>query len=251
MNIRKVTLITVLSILLAFSNTAHSQDRMEMVYFDNFPPFSWSEKDGTMRGVLVDVMNEIAGSKMGITLSHQGFPWARAQQMVKEGEADGFVTVPTLPRQEYTYTCKEEVIMSKMVIFVKKGSDKTKEIKRAQGISDLKELSMIDYVGNGWGEKNLKGFRRHLAPKTDNVFQMLAGNRGDLCITDSMVGRYTLKQLSLQDQIEEMPLVLEQVPFVLCVQKDSKYSDIIEEFDARLREARESGRLQEIYDKYR
>lgn len=247
----RITILATLSAILALSSVVYGQEHMKMTYFNNFPPFSWAAEDGTMKGILVDVMDEIAGSEMGISLSHEGFPWARAQQMVKEGDADGFVTVPTPSRQEYTNVGKEDVIMSKMVIFVKKGSSKSEEIRAAKGLSDLKELSVIDYVGNGWGDRNLEGFKRHLAPKMDNVFQMLVGDRGDLCITDSVVGWYTLKQLGLQDQVEEMPLILDQVPFVLCVGKGSKLSDITENFDARLRTARETGKLQKIYDKYR
>lgn len=249
--IARATALTTLSVLLSISSVAYGEEQMKMTYFNNFPPFSWSAEDGTMKGILVDVMDQFVGEEMGIPLSHQGFPWARAQQMVKEGDADGFVTVPTPARQEYTDTGKEEVIMSKMVIFVKKGSSKAEEIRAAKGLSDLKELSIIDYVGNGWGDKNLEGFKRHLAPKMDNVFQMLVGDRGDLCITDSVVGWYTIKQLGLQDKIEEMPLVLDQVPFVLCVRKGSKYSDIVEKLDAALKEARETGKLQQIYDRYR
>nr|WP_321501661.1 transporter substrate-binding domain-containing protein [uncultured Dethiosulfovibrio sp.] len=249
--IAKLTLLTALWAMLTITTAAYGQEGMKMTYFNNFPPFSWSDENGKMQGILVDVMDEIVGSGMGISLSHEGFPWARAQQMVKEGDADGFVTVPTPARQEYAETGKEDVIMSKMVIFAKKGSDAAEELKNAKSLSDLKEMSIIDYVGNGWGDRNLEGFKRHLAPKMDNVFQMLVGDRGDICITDSVVGWYTLKGLGLQDQVEEMALVLDQVPFVLCVGKNSKHAGIVEEVDRRLKEAREDGRLQAIYDRYR
>lgn len=249
--ITRTTILATLSAILAISTAACGQEKMRMTYFNNFPPFSWSAEDGTMKGILVDVMDELVGTGMGIPLSHQGFPWARAQQMVKEGDADGFVTVPTPARREYTDVGKEDVIMSKMVIFVKKGSGKSGEIRAAKGLSDLKDFSIIDYVGNGWGDRNLEGFKRHLAPKMDNVFQMLVGDRGDLCITDSVVGWYTLKRLGLQDQVEEMPLVLDQVPFVLCVGKGSKFSGVVEKLDAALKEAKAAGKLQEIYDRYR
>ncbi len=248
--ITKLTLLTALWAMLTLT-TAYGQEPMKMTYFNNFPPFSWASEDGKMQGILVDVVDEIVGSEMGISLSHEGFPWARAQQMVKDGDADGFVTVPTPARQEYAETGKEEVIMSKMVIFVKKGSEAATKLRNAKDLSDLKEMSIIDYVGNGWGDRNLEGFKRHLAPKMDNVLQMLVAERGDLCITDSVVGWYNLKQLGLQDQVEEMPLVLDQVPFVLCVGKNSKYVGIVEEVDRKLKDAREDGRLQAIYDRYR
>lgn len=248
--ITKLTLLTALWAMLTLT-TAYGQEPMKMTYFNNFPPFSWASEDGKMQGILVDVVDEIVGSEMGISLSHEGFPWARAQQMVKDGDADGFVTVPTPARQEYAETGKEEVIMSKMVIFVKKGSEAATKLRNAKDLSDLKEMSIIDYVGNGWGDRNLEGFKRHLAPKMDNVLQMLVAERGDLCITDSVVGWYNLKQLGLQDQVEEMPLILDQVPFVLCVGKNSKYVGIVEDVDRKLKDAREDGRLQAIYDRYR
>src|SRR4051812_13057315 len=68
---------------------------LRIVYFDNFSPFCWVNEKGDMQGLLVDTLNEALGQRLNLSLQHNGFPWIRAQQMVKASVADAFCTVPT------------------------------------------------------------------------------------------------------------------------------------------------------------
>lgn len=67
----------------------YAQHNMKVVYFDNFAPYSWVDKQNKqVRGLMIDILNEAIQSRMGINLSHEGYPWKRAQSLVKSGKAE-------------------------------------------------------------------------------------------------------------------------------------------------------------------
>ncbi len=229
---------------------AYAQDTMRMVYFENFPPFSWREDD-QMQGILIDVVNEAIQVRMGIPVSHVGYPWARAQKMVRDGEADAFVTIPTLERKEYTQVSSEPVIITKVTLFTNVNHERMEEFKNIKVIPDLKSFMLVDYTGNGWAHENLAGFNVDWSSHMDNVLHKLAHNRGDLFVQVSQVTHYTIKRLGLEDIIVEIPTVLDSATFNLCIGHNSPFIDIIPNFDEIMSDMRNDGKLQEIYDKYK
>lgn len=67
---------------------------LKLVYFDDFAPYSWRDEQGRMRGLMIDVMDRVA-AQMGLRVRHEGYPWQRAQKLVRMAQADGFVTIAT------------------------------------------------------------------------------------------------------------------------------------------------------------
>jgi len=51
-----------------------------------------------------------------LTIEHIAVPWARAQQMVRTGKADGMVTTATPARLEYTYKSQNSVFCSLLLL---------------------------------------------------------------------------------------------------------------------------------------
>ncbi len=244
---KKLIFIIILSF---FSTPVFAQDTMKLVYFHNFPPFSW-EENKQMQGILIDVVTQALHSRMGISVTHKGYPWTRAQKMVKVGEADAFVTVPTPKRKAYTEISKEPVVVAMFRLFVKVGNSKIEDLKNVRKVSDLKEFSMGNYMGNGWADKNLAGMDVDLATTLDITLQKLVKGRFDVWPGVSQVARYRIKELGFQDQLTELPNIIDSSTFNLCIGKISPYVNILPKFDETLRKMREDGKLEEIYDKYK
>ncbi len=228
----------------------YSQDTMRLVYFNNFPPYSW-EENNQMQGILVDVLTEAIQNRMGISVFHQGYPWARAQRMVRDGEADAFATVPTSERQEYTVISEEPVIVTRISPFVNRNNPRMDALRQITKISDLQEFTLGHYTGSGWAENNLKGMEVSYAPTLDSTLMMLAMGRFDVFVDASLVIQYRIKELGLKEQIVELPNALDQETINLCIGKESSFAYIVPLFDETMREMREDGKLQEIFDKYR
>jgi polar amino acid transport system substrate-binding protein len=227
-----------------------AQDAMKLVYFNDFPPFSWEDGNGRIQGILVDVLSEAIEKRMGIPVSHSGHPWVEAQEMVKNGGADAFSTVPTPERREYAEVSKEPLITAANRMFVFMGNPKIEAIRRVRQVSDLKPFELMDYLGNGWARENLSDFHVKWLPTIDKVLLELAKGEGDLFVQVSPVARYKIEELGLKDEIIEMPTALDSASFFLCVGKKSTHLNILKGFDEAIRQMRGEGKLQEIFDKY-
>ena len=132
-------------IFLSYTVPAFAQGTMKIVYANNIPPFFW-ESDGQMHGILTDVLTESIQTRMGIPVTHRGYPWARAQKMVKDGDADAFATVPTPERRTYAEVSGEPVVVATFTLFVKAGSPKTEDLKNVRKTSDLKGFKIGHYL---------------------------------------------------------------------------------------------------------
>ncbi len=242
--------IFILFAIVLFSTSAFAESPMKLVYFKNYPPFSW-EENNRMKGILIDVITEAIQNQMGIQVSHEGYPWARAQKMVRDNNADAFVTVPTPERRSYTEISAEPVILATFTLFVSKKNKHMKALQDVTTLSELGNFSLVHYIGSGWAKKNLGSMIEYWTPTLDKALFLLAKNRYDVFIDTSQVVRYNVKKLVYQDQIVELPNIIDSASFNLCIGKKSAHVNILPKFNATIMEMKKNGKLQEIYDKYR
>lgn len=223
---------------------------LKMVYFDDFAPYSWRDEQGKMRGLMIDLMDQVA-AQMGLPITHEGYPWQRAQKLVRMQQADGFVTIATEERRTYTLIVTEPVASTDLTLFTRQGHPQMAAFLRAKGLGDLKTFTFLDYFGNGWSKQNLVGFTVHRTNNVDNIFKMLAAGRGDLIVTDPLVARFKLNELGLSGQVVEVPLMVASTPFNLCIGKHSRFNTLIAEFNSTLQQLRSKGELARITARYR
>lgn len=222
---------------------------MRFVYFENFAPYSWTVDD-RMQGILIDIVDAVVQREMGIAVSHEGYPWKRAQKMVAANEADAFITTPTKKRRTYTIISKEPVTLHAMMVFTHKDNRKVRELKKIDTIAGLQSFTTVNYIGNGWAEKELKGIDVYWVPTLDQALFLLANNRYDLYVGSATNVRYNLKRLGYKETIVATPIVLDSISHNLCVGKQSPYVNILPAFDEAVRKLREAGALQAIIARY-
>lgn len=58
-------------LLLGVTSGTVAAEPMKIVYFQDYPPFSWSQNN-QMQGILIDVLDEALKNRMDIELSHKG-----------------------------------------------------------------------------------------------------------------------------------------------------------------------------------
>jgi len=236
--------------LVLHSAIAAPAAKLKMVYFDDFAPYSWRDEQGKMRGLMIDVMEQVA-AQMGLPITHEGYPWQRAQKLVRMNLADGFVTIATEERRSFTLIASEAVARTDLTLFTRQGHPQMAVFLRAKELGDLKTYTFLDYLGNGWSKENLAGFTVHRTINVDSVFKMLAAGRGDLMVTDPLVARFKLHELGLTGLVVEVPLLLSSTPFNLCIGKHSRLNSRISEFNRVLKQLRENGELARIAARYR
>ncbi|HGS4461295.1 TPA: substrate-binding periplasmic protein [Vibrio metschnikovii] len=246
----RVLFLLVLSLV---STSAFTKPSMTIVYYDSFPPYSFRDENGNMAGIFIDIADQVLQEKMGIPIIHKGYPWARAQKMVELGEADAFITVATQARREYTNVSSAPVIVGPMNLFVNPSNSNLTQIEHVQTTDDLSPFLILDYQGNNWGNQHFPedNFRRLLTSNLSNALTMLAHGRGDVLATDKIVADYLMAQLNLQALIVELPIILAEVEFSLCIGKSSPFNSLLPEFNQQMAQFREKGHIQTVLANYR
>ena len=223
---------------------------MHIAYFDYFAPFSFRNVKQEMQGVFVDVLIEALQNRLEIPLTHQGFPWARAQQMVKEGYADAFCTVPTPERRAYTDVSTEPLVTATFTMFARRNGPNLAKLNEVKVLSYLSPFLIGHYLGSGWAHQKLGGMRIDWATNLDMALRKLAYGRNDVFIDVAEVIRPRIKELKLENDLVELPQILDTQQFNLCVRKESALTKILPDFDKVIRQMRSDGTLAAIYRKF-
>jgi polar amino acid transport system substrate-binding protein len=204
-----------------------------------------------MQGILIDVLTEVLQKQMGINLSHQGYPWARAQQYVRNGDADAFATVPTPERRTYTVISTEPVITAEFTLFTYNGNPKLKQLQAVHTVEELGDFTLVHFIGSGWAKENLKRMNVTWVPTLQKSLFLLAEKKYDVFVDASQVIRFNVKDGGYNDKIVEVANSIDSKPFNLCIGKNSPYTGILPKFDKIIRRLKQEGTLQRIYDRYR
>lgn len=193
-----------LSFLLNQPSFAHDLGNrvIRMVAGGGFPPFMVTADDGRLTGVYPNALSAM-GEDLGWSFPFGAAPWARAQDMVRTGQADGFVTVPTPERQAYALFARQPLIDGMDVVLVyAAASPRRAAIERAASAADLQEFALVDYIGNGWGDAIWRGW-----PTVERVrdlrtlLRMVATGRAEIAVQPRAVVAAVARQAGLHGLI--------------------------------------------------
>ncbi len=223
----------------------------------DYEPFMYKTKNQEIKGVFRDIIVEIF-SRIDIPLKYDVYPWKRTQAMVKSGQADAMITVPTQKRLTFL-SPTDPIVNSQISIFVRKDNPRIKEIMAIKSVKGLEGFKIVDYLGDGWAEKNFKGLEVYWAPGGYTAAILILARKGaDVFVDDNIAIKYRIKTL-LQDKsnpsaglkaIVASKHIFHTIPFCLLIRKDSKYLDIIPEFNKKLAEIKQDGTYDRILDQY-
>ena len=231
-----------------FSSLANAQETMKFVYYDNYYPRSWLEA-GKMKGILVDIVEEALGKRLGIEVSHTGYPWKRAQYMVSNNMADAFVTVPTQERRSYSVIVNEPAIVFSIRPLTRKHYARTHELEKITTLEELKGYKIVDYSGNGWANLKMKGMDVSWLPNIDAIFPFILLGRADVILASNRT-ICRMKQLGYASQFTLLSNTLDSVDFHICIGKNTHFKEKIADIDHTIREMRNDGTIDRIVKKY-
>jgi len=201
-----------------------------MVYAEEFFPYSYRQ-NGQLKGILVDIAEEVLVRRLRLSVEHSGYPWVRAQMMVQRGEADAFVTVATEERRAYTVPSSEWVTQGRLALFARRNHPKLAQFRAIKGVQDLKGLRIGSYLGNSWAKSKLGATDMQFAKDRDGALRMLVADRFDLMVDASNPTQYALKALGLEQVVIELPVALDTSETYLCVGKQSFLLDYLPRID--------------------
>jgi len=216
-----------------------------------FKPYVWSEKGQPSQGIYVDIIKEAVETRMKIPVRFQDYPWKRAQDYVRHGKDDGFITVPTPERLEYSITHTTPIIVEKVAVFTYPSHPERNALRKVQTVDDLKPYRVISYMGNGWAQKNLTSHKVDYGSKNLLMsLQKLIGRRGDIIVGSKVVTLYNIKIHDLTSKITRTADLKKQVELKLLMGQKSEYKNILQQLDRVLKEMEKDGSRSKIMSKY-
>lgn len=231
--------------------TAQSPKRapVRLVFAEELAPLSFQDGD-QVKGILVDVAREVFGTRLGEDVRAATYPWQRAQQMVREGEADGFITIATKERTAYADCGRIPVLRSDLHPIVRPDNPRLGKIKAAENLSGLHPFEIVSYAGNGWAKQNLDGFNVFYAADFQSSLRGVAQGRGDLALGTTTSGAYYMEQPDLKGKLVMLPMVVDSFRYVLCLGKKSPHAVKLQEFERVLEVLRGDGGYAPILQRY-
>lgn len=247
----KQIFLALLTTILTLDLHAANNKPLRVAYFENYAPYSWLDSDGQMRGIFIDILDEVIGKRMGVTVKHIGLPWARAQQHVRMGDYDAMIAPITAERATYTHISDVPVLTSRLALFTDAEHSELNRMKQAQSLADIESYEFITQLGDGWAAEKLSGMKVYYVSDLNSVLRMLSAGYADLFIESSMVVHWNLRSLNMVKNIIEVEgISFEETPYHLMLSKKSR-QQIGEEFDKQMAAFVQSGQLNPLLQDYR
>ena len=251
-----------LALLIVFSLSFPARGEMPVtlrfVYMEDYAPYCFRSEDGKVIGIQPEIVDDLA-RRLGIRVEHQLYPWKRSQSLVQQGLADAMLTTPTASRFEYAIFAREETTPNIWNLFIRKGDSRmARAVTALQGLDDLKQYRLLDFLGNGWTETFMKpedGFTNiEFMNNPAALSLMLANGRGDVVLTSSTVMNYHARQQGVLDKLQEVDIDWHWTRFhqVIQISRASPWAQtgIIKGLDQATRDMKADGTYLRILRKY-
>lgn len=216
-----------------------------IAYHEDFAPFS-QRRDGRMTGIFVSIMDELLVRRLGLTIEHEGFPWARAQQRVKEDLADAFVTVATDERRAFTVPTQEWITQGRLAMFVRADAPERARLAQIRNIAELRGFNIGTYLGNSWVKSKFADIEVNYVVNRDSALKMLQAGRLQVVVDAANPTHAALRAAGMTGEIVELPPVLDVSETHLCIGKQSPLLAHANSIDAQLRRMKADGSLQRL-----
>ena len=232
-------------LLLACLSPLAQGERLRLVS-DDWAPYVYQDA-GQAKGIDYEVTTEVF-KRLGVEVEWLFMPWKRCLAMVERGQADGVMDIFMVDSRK-AYMIYPLEPMSDVEFVLYQASGRRHVINQ---LSDLSDLTVGTSPGYAYGAEfnEASGFRRESAPSHEANFGKLALGRIDLLVTDRLVGRYLRRQLGLEQQVEELPLLISRQAQYLGLARKPGREALAQAFTEELRRFKQEPAFLAIIERY-
>ncbi|WP_248795157.1 substrate-binding periplasmic protein [Pseudomonas sp. MWU13-2105] len=205
------------------------------------------EENGQAKGLDYET-TAIVFQRLGVEVDWQFLPWKRCLMLLEQGQADGALDIFQNHERDNSLLYPGEPLSEvEFVLFYAKA--------RPHPFStpgDLKGLTVGTSPGYLYGSvfKDTTDLKREDGPSHEANFGKLVRGRIDLLITDRRVGQRLLKQLQLQDQVDQYPKVIARENQYLAVRRNAGMDLLVQRFGTELRRFKHEPAYAELVARY-
>ena len=211
-----------------------------------FAPFEYTDDNGEFVGIDVDILAAVAEDQ-GFEYELQSLGFDAALAAVESGQADGMIAGMSITdERKEIYDFSDEYYDSTVCAAVKADADYA-------SLDDIKGQTVVVKTGTqsaAWAEEIAEEYELKLVYKDDSAMmyqEVLSGNAA-ACFEDFPVMAYGVSQdngLKLLVENQESYAT----PYGFAVKKGEN-AELLEKFNAGLKNIKDNGKYQEIVDKY-
>lgn|GEM_PF-1698768 len=209
-----------------------------------WPPFVIDDIERP--GIDVEVMLAVF-SKMQVDVEFRLYPWKRAINLTKNGEADAILDIfETQERRDWLWFPETPISVNQSALFCKY-CDPTIIVSEKQ----MQQHALIVNLGYEYTlYTNNDKIIKYQVTDFEQGFQMLDQGRADYYLINRTVGLYTIKKMGLTD-IRPLYMVIDDPsPSFLAFAKKKAIRPLLEEFDNQLKLFKASEDYRNILRKY-
>ncbi|MBR5615070.1 MAG: transporter substrate-binding domain-containing protein [Clostridia bacterium] len=231
----------------ACGNNANDGKNFVIATDKGFSPFEFQDAEGNIVGIDMDILAAVAEDQ-GFTYDLQYIGWDAAIAACQAGQADGMIAGASITeeRKNNGWTFSDGYYDATQGMAVAKDSDIT-------GFADLKGKKVAVKNGtmsNQYAEsiKEEYGFEVVTFSTSPDMYQAVMGGQVDACVDDTPILKYNIKtgelDMKFVEGTENEPA---QYGFAIF---DPDKKELIDLFNAGLKNIRENGKYDEIIKKY-
>ena len=226
--------------VLLFSALSQAESkRFTLVYANHWSPYSFADKEGEAKGILVDIADYLLGHQLEIPVQHIALPWKRAQSMVRSGKYDALITAPTADRKMYSDSSESVLYKLQWQAYISTLAPNYDQLLTLENPLSVPSRCII-LLGDLTSERIYDKYRQKCltVKNLTNAVKMLQMGRADLFVHARAIMNQQLQSADIADTITTHPSVLREVAFHLLVNKSSDYAkDLPEKLDQYLSSA--------------
>ena len=249
---RIIALMLVCVLALAFAACGNTETANDGKHFaiatdKGFSPFEFQDAEGNIVGIDMDILAAIAEDQ-GFTYDLQYIGWDAAIAACQAGQADGMIAGASITeeRKNNGWTFSEGYYDATQGMAVAKDAD----IKGFEDLSGKKVAVKNGTMSNQYAEsiKTQYAFEVVTFSTSPDMYQAVMGGQVDACIDDTPILKYNIKtgelDMKFVEGTENDPA---QYGFAIF---DADKQELIDLFNAGLKNIRENGKYDEIIAKY-
>ncbi|WP_263261333.1 transporter substrate-binding domain-containing protein [Pseudomonas sp. RIT-PI-S] len=185
--------------------------------------------------------------RLGVQVEWEFLPWKRCLMMLQQDQADGILDIFHTTAREQTLVYADEGL-SKVEFALYQANERPVPVAR---LRDLRGLRVGVAPGFLYGPAfSASQALKEPAPTLEANFGKLMLGRVDLVITDRRVGRFTLQQMKLTEQVSELPGTLNTDVLYLALRRRGDLPALAEQFTTALREFKREPEYRALLKRY-
>ena len=246
---KKVLLIVLAVVMcLSFAACTKTEDVDYVIATDKgFSPFEFQDAEGNIVGIDMDILAAIAEDQ-NFTYELQYIGWDAAIAACQAGQADGLIAGASITDQRKAegWTFSDGYYDATQGMAVAKDSD----IKSFDDMKGKKVAVKNGTMSNTYADeiKDEYGFEVVTFATSPDMYQAVTGGQVDACMDDTPILKYNIKtgelDMKFVEGTENEPA---QYGFAIF---DAEKQELVDLFNAGLKNIRENGKYDEIIAKY-